>query len=79
MFRRMLIAESTMDVLHRIYDELHDASAWELFLLSLDLYELAQGVDLKIYLMSATKDTPIFAAVLKAVAQAFPREIHLRS
>ena len=54
MFRRMLAAESTMDVLHRIYDELHDAGAWELFLLSLDLYDFAQGVDRKIYLMTAT-------------------------
>ncbi len=67
MFRRMLSAESSMDVQHRVYDELHDATAWQLFLLSHDLYEITQGVDRKIYLMTATTDTRIYTAVLKAV------------
>ncbi len=69
-FHRMLLAESTQDVQHLIYDEVHDASPWTLFLLSHHLYELSQGVRMKLYLMTATPDTPIFSAVQQAVAEA---------
>ena len=69
-FQRLLSAERTTDVQHRIYDEVHDASSWELFLLSHDLYELSRGMEIKIYLMTATTDTVIFAAITKAVTRA---------
>ena len=60
------------DVQHRIYDEVHDASPWTLFLLSKDLHALSQGTNVKIYLMTATTKTRIYAAVLKAVQRTFP-------
>ena len=69
---RLLRAESTADVQHFIYDEVHDASAWTLFVLSLHLYEISENERIKAYLMTATPDTPIFRAVQQAVAQASP-------
>ena len=65
-------AERSTDVQHRIYDELHDASNWELFLLSYDLYQLKEGADIYIYFMTATTDTPIFEAIMKAVTCTLP-------
>ena len=65
-------AERSTDVQHLIYDELHDASNWELFLLSHDLFQFAQGADIYIYVMTATTETPVFAAILNAVARTLP-------
>ncbi len=53
---------------HFIYDEVHDAGPWTLLLLSLHLDELSNGVDIRRYLMTATRDTPIFKAIDVAVA-----------
>ena len=72
-YHRMLRAESARDVQHVIYDEVHDASPWTLFLLSHHLNKLSKGARcIKIYLMTATPDTAIFKAVQEAVAVALP-------
>ena len=65
-------AVGSTDVQHRIYDELHDASNWELFLLSYDLFQLAQGAEFYIYFMAATTETPIFAANINVFARVLP-------
>ena len=61
------------DVQHRIYDEIHDASAWQLFHLSHDISRLVAdpGCGLNIFLMSATLETPIWQAIQAAVRRSF--------
>ena len=68
-FHRLLLTESTVDVQHLIYDEVHDASPWTLFLLSYHLSELSRGANIKVHLMTATPTAPIFHAVELAVAE----------
>ena len=61
-------------VTYKIYDELHAESPWQLILLSYELAGIAEDTTspLKITLMSATMDTPIFQTVSKAVRSVFP-------
>ena len=79
LFNRILGAKGAgKDVRHKIYDELHAGSPWQLFLLSRDLDEIAEdpASTLRIILMSATMETPIFKAVLEAVRRAVPLYEH---
>ena len=64
---RMMRAASVADVQYKIYDELHDAGSEMLYLLSWDLHMMRQGAPLRLGLMSATKETPIFRAAKEAV------------
>ena len=73
-FWRMLHSSPEADdVQHRIYDEIHDASAWQLFLLSLDISKLVADphCGLKIFLMSATLETPVWKAIEDMVRRSF--------
>ena len=64
------------DVQHRIYDEIHDASPWQLFLLSHDISELVANpkCGLHIFLMSATLETPLWKAIEATVQHNFGRD-----
>ena len=64
---RMMRAASVTDVQYKIYDELHDAGSDMLYFLSWDLHMMRQGAPLRLGLMPATKETPIFRAAKEAV------------
>ena len=49
---------------------MHAASAWQLLVVSIFLQKAVQGRQLKLYLMSATNDTPIYKAVREAMVEA---------
>ena len=68
-FHRMLNSESTEDVQHVMYDEVHDANPWTLFLLSYHLCKIKQGKRITLYLITATPKTPIFYAIQQAITQ----------
>ena len=61
-WRMLKTSPEAEDVKHFVFDEIHDASPWELYLLSYEIYRLSQSPDCgtKIYLMTATPDTRIF-------------------
>ena len=61
--RMMHTGSDAADVQHFIFDEVHDASAWQLFVLSMLLAVLISGVPspVRIYLMTATQSGDIFA------------------
>ena len=74
-YHRLVGAQGkSKDITYKIYDELHAASPWLLFLLSFDLAQIARNNDspLKIILMTATTNTPIFKTALKAVRKTIP-------
>ena len=64
-WRMLKTSPEAEDVKHFVFDEIHDASCWELYLLSYAIYRLSNSPSCgtKIYLMSATLDTRIFRAI----------------
>ena len=66
-FSRILAAESLSDVRNIFWEEVHDASPMTLFLLSLYIHlvktDIAQKKRLKLFLVTATEDSPICEAI----------------
>ena len=71
---------SSIDINYKIYDEVHAASPWLLFLLSFDIYKISMRKDksLKIILMTATTETSIFKSALALASDTFVTTTHTK-
>ena len=66
---RILIADSADDVQHYQFDEFHDLSHWGILLLSYLLHLLDERIELRIYRITATQDTLLAEAILRAAQE----------
>ncbi len=69
LLRRILIADSADDVQHYQFDEIHDLSHWGILLLSYLLHLLDERIELRIYPITATPDTLLAEAILRAAQE----------
>ena len=60
--RMMKTSIDAEDVQHFIFDEVHEASSWQLFLISyfVEKMRTERCFDRKLYLVSATPQTPVY-------------------